>query len=133
MNPLKALTDKLGPAVAFLFVDGNGYQRAAGTFNGGWLVVGGGVIVRYETLAHLLRDEEVNLGTVQTPSDRTPCEWEITEGTYTGLTWASDCGTALGFDAQFGGGPEDHGFKFCPYCGKPLIESDQLVPEGETP
>lgn len=39
------------------------------------------------------------------------CVWDDEEG------WPSTCGECFYFED---GGPKENGFKFCPYCGKPL-------------
>ena len=43
------------------------------------------------------------------------CEWH---GDSDGL-WGTSCGKAFEFTED---GPEANGFKFCPYCGNPLVE-----------
>lgn len=42
-----------------------------------------------------------------------PCAWTVEED---GL-WNTGCGNAFLFEVE---GPHENGFKFCPYCGKPL-------------
>lgn len=43
------------------------------------------------------------------------CRWGEDEG---GI-WNSECGELFQFDCD---GPEENGFKFCPYCGKEMCE-----------
>jgi hypothetical protein len=45
--------------------------------------------------------------------DPQPCTW-TEDCDY----WEATCGGAFTFND---GGPTDNGFKFCPYCGKPLV------------
>ena len=41
------------------------------------------------------------------------CIWNDDDG------WQSACGDSFWFED---GGPRENGFKFCPYCGKELVE-----------
>lgn len=52
--------------------------------------------------------------------DEPKCEWidSHEDG------WTTDCGNAFVFNDE---GPTENGFKFCPYCGKPL----EVAPFGE--
>jgi hypothetical protein len=48
------------------------------------------------------------------------CEWnDDDEGMF-----ETECGNAFVFND---GGPADNGFRFCPYCGKPIAGSAELV------
>lgn len=49
------------------------------------------------------------------PQVANTCTWEAD---YEGI-WNTLCGDNFVFNDD---GPEAHGFKFCPYCGKPLIQ-----------
>ena len=48
------------------------------------------------------------------------CTW-ILEEPGDSYTWVTDCDEAIFFESD---GPEENGFKYCPFCGKPII------PEG---
>lgn len=43
-----------------------------------------------------------------------PCTWKDEDGFHT----ASCCGREFTFNDD---GPVENGFKFCPYCGQPII------------
>lgn len=64
-----------------------------------------------------------------TPVDSVPlimgckwaCDWEA--------TWFSSCGQAHTFIT---GGPAENRHKFCPYCGNPIEQVNELY-QGEAP
>ena len=49
------------------------------------------------------------------------CKWTKTEDLGFGIAWASECKGADGLIFNLGS-PSKNGFKFCAYCGKPIIE-----------
>jgi len=52
-----------------------------------------------------------------------PCEWRYDEDDG---SWDGACGAKWRLEDA---GPTDHGMKFCPCCGKPLVE----IPTSKTP
>lgn len=60
-----------------------------------------------------------------------PCFWtEMDEGDY----WQASCASENRGSFCFNGGdtPKAHGFDFCPFCGKSLVEIPFInAPEGE--
>jgi hypothetical protein len=50
-----------------------------------------------------------------TDADRDKCEWEWGD-----CYWDTGCGRAFEFND---GTPTDNDFRYCPYCGKELVES----------
>jgi len=47
----------------------------------------------------------------------TNCTW-IIQDPHDQHIWETDCGEAFVFEVD---GPEQNNFKFCPFCGKPII------------
>lgn len=47
--------------------------------------------------------------------EKDTCNWELCGESL----WASDCGHRFQFMDD---GPEENGFKFCPYCSKKIVE-----------
>lgn len=47
------------------------------------------------------------------------CHW-----TFEGEYWKTNCGNAQVFEVD---GPDENGYKFCPYCGKPIKEEENEV------
>lgn len=58
---------------------------------------------------------------------KTDCRWcDDTSDSH----WLTDCGHAFEFDGlDLLYGPVEHGFRFCPYCGRKLVE---VVDDAET-
>ena len=50
---------------------------------------------------------------METDITRSTCLWVPDEDG----VWTSECNNKFFFDTD---GPHENGFKFCPYCGKPL-------------
>ena len=55
------------------------------------------------------------------------CRWEYQEGEGEGCVWAGDCGVMWEFSY---GSPKDNDVRFCPRCGRPLVQMP-FVPEDE--
>jgi len=55
-------------------------------------------------------------------SDKTKCVW-TEEG-----PWVTDCGHAF---EVIEGTPADNGFKFCCFCGRPIVEGQAEEPDEE--
>ena len=59
------------------------------------------------------------------------CGWKEQDGFCTSGTWNTDCGEDFIFET---GTPKENGLIFCPYCGRPLVEVndlDETEREGE--
>lgn len=59
------------------------------------------------------------------------CGWKEQDGFCTSGTWSTDCGEDFIFET---GTPKENGLIFCPYCGRPLVEVndlDETEQEGE--
>jgi hypothetical protein len=60
-------------------------------------------------------------------SGNVTCEWHDDGGCYTATC---DPSTSFHFDDD---GPLENGFKFCPYCGRPLVcDGEQAVASNPT-
>lgn len=53
--------------------------------------------------------------------DNDNCTWKPDENSDTGL-YETDCGGLFYFED---GTPTDHRFKFCPYCGRNLLDIEE--------
>jgi hypothetical protein len=56
----------------------------------------------------------------------TTCTWKLED--YEEGVWQTECGNAHVFED---GDPTDNQYKFCPYCGKALIEAPEEEEEEE--
>lgn len=50
-------------------------------------------------------------------ADDTQCEWKPDEDWYGCISWDTSCGQKYQFEIET---PKDHGYRFCPSCGKTL-------------
>jgi hypothetical protein len=67
------------------------------------------------------RLEELGLRQIR-PKDADACLWSRQEPYFDFEIWDSACGKTFYF--YDGKGPHYNGFKYCPYCGKELIEKE---------
>lgn len=51
------------------------------------------------------------------------CVWTYDDDLDGWGIWETTCGQSTVFE---NGGPSENLYRFCPYCGKPLVESDKV-------
>jgi hypothetical protein len=70
----------------------------------------------------LLAAKDAKIDRLESQPSVTPCLWTYDEAHY---KYDTECGNSFYFESD---GIDENGFKFCPYCGKPLADAREGNP-----
>lgn len=81
----------------------------------------------YQSLAHMYWHKELKswLATLPQPAAQKSCAWTETDG---GEGWATACGE---LHVILAGTPPENGYRYCCYCGQPLVAQPWTDPQPD--